>query len=67
MEEARAYSNLGSSHHYKRNFAQAITFHEHVLRIAQQLGDRAIEARYVQFALKKRLQALSKITFQIKF
>lgn len=45
VEEARAYSNLGSSHHYRRNFAQAIVFHEHVLRIAQELGDRVIEAR----------------------
>lgn len=45
MEEARAYSNLGSSHHYRRNFSQAIAFHENVLRIAQELGDRAIEAR----------------------
>ena len=45
MEEARAYSNLGSSHHYKRSFEQAIAFHNHVLRIAQALGDRTIEAR----------------------
>ncbi|RZF33680.1 hypothetical protein LSTR_LSTR007058 [Laodelphax striatellus] len=45
VEEARAYSNLGSSHHYRRNFAQAIVFHENVLRIAQELGDRAVEAR----------------------
>lgn len=65
MEEARAYSNLGSSHHYKRNFAQAITFHEHVLRIAQQLGDRAIEARYVLFAFIEKQPALLKITLQI--
>ena len=35
VEEARAYSNLGSSHHYKRNFEQAIVFHNHVLRLAQ--------------------------------
>ena len=26
-EEARAYSNLGSAHHYKRNFDEAIKFH----------------------------------------
>lgn len=45
VEEARAYSNLGSSHHYRRNFTQAIVFHENVLRIAQELGDRAVEAR----------------------
>lgn len=45
MEEARAYSNLGSSYHYRRNFSQAIAYHENVLRIAQNLGDRAIEAR----------------------
>lgn len=45
VEEARAYSNLGSSHHYRRNFGQAITFHENVLRIAKELGDRAVEAR----------------------
>lgn len=45
VEEARAYSNLGSSHHYRRNFVQAIVFHENVLRIAQDLGDRAVEAR----------------------
>lgn len=45
VEEARAYSNLGSSHHYRRNFAQAIVYHENVLRIAQELGDRAVEAR----------------------
>lgn len=45
VEEARAYSNLGSSHHYRRNFAQAISYHENVLRIAQELGDHAIEAR----------------------
>ena len=44
MEEVRAYSNLGSSHHYKRSFEQAIAFHYHVLRIAQVLGDRTIEA-----------------------
>jgi len=24
IEEARAYSNLGSSHHYKRNFEQVL-------------------------------------------
>ena len=45
MEEARVYNNLGSSHHYKRSFEQAIAFHNHVLRIAQALGDRTIEAR----------------------
>jgi tetratricopeptide (TPR) repeat protein len=45
VEEARAYSNLGSSHHYRRNFAQAISYHENVLRIAQELGDHAVEAR----------------------
>lgn len=45
MEEARAFSNLGSSYHYRRNFSQAIAYHENVLRIAQNLGDRAIEAR----------------------
>ncbi|KAL0867698.1 hypothetical protein ABMA27_008433 [Loxostege sticticalis] len=45
VEEARAYSNLGSSYHYRRNFSQAIAYHENVLRIAQNLGDRAIEAR----------------------
>lgn len=45
VEEARAYSNLGSSHHYRRNFAQAISYHENVLRIAQDLGDHAVEAR----------------------
>jgi hypothetical protein len=31
IEEARAYSNLGSSHHYKRNFEQVLKrlfFHE---------------------------------------
>ena len=45
IEEARAYSNLGSAHHYKRNFEQATFFHEAVLRIALELKDRAIEAR----------------------
>ncbi|KAJ8973013.1 hypothetical protein NQ317_004611 [Molorchus minor] len=45
VEEARAYSNLGSSHHYKRNFAQAIVYHEKVLRIAQSIGDKSVEAR----------------------
>lgn len=45
MEEARAYSNLGSSHHFKRNFEQAIAFHDHVLQIAQELRDKSIEAR----------------------
>lgn len=45
VEEARAYSNLGSSYHYRRNFAQAITYHENVLRLAQELGDKVIEAR----------------------
>ncbi|KAM7309662.1 tetratricopeptide repeat protein 28 [Ixodes scapularis] len=45
VEEARAYSNLGSSHHYRRSFEQARTFHEHVLRLARELGDRVIEAR----------------------
>ena len=45
MEETRACSNLSSSHQYKRSFEQAIAFHNHVLRIAQALGDRTIEAR----------------------
>jgi len=45
VEEARAFSNLGSSHHYRRNFGQAMAYHENVLRIAQELGDRAIETR----------------------
>lgn len=45
VEEARAYSNLGSSHHYRRNFTQAIIHHENVLKIAQELGDQAIAAR----------------------
>jgi hypothetical protein len=45
IEEARAYSNLGSAHHYKRNFEQATLFHEAVLRIALELKDRSIEAR----------------------
>lgn len=45
VEEARAYSNLGSSHHYRRNFAQAMVYHENVLRLAQSIGDRAVEAR----------------------
>lgn len=45
VEEARAYSNLGSSYHYRRNFTQAITYHENVLRLAQELGDKVIEAR----------------------
>lgn len=45
VEGARAYSNLGSSHHYRRCFDQARTFHEHVLRLARELGDRTIEAR----------------------
>ena len=27
VEEARAYSNLGSSYHYKRNFDQANVYH----------------------------------------
>lgn len=45
VEEARAYSNLGSSYHYRRNFNQAITYHEHVLKLAQELGDKVIEAR----------------------
>lgn len=40
VEEARAYSNLGSSHHYRRNFAQAIVYHEKVLRLAQAMGDK---------------------------
>lgn len=45
VEEARAYSNLGSSHHYRRCFDQARSYHEQVLRIARELGDRVIEAR----------------------
>ena len=45
VEEARAYSNLGSSYHYKRNFEQAITYHNHVLRLAHELKDHTIEAR----------------------
>jgi len=36
---------LGSSYHYRRNFTQAITYHENVLRLAQELGDKVIEAR----------------------
>ena len=45
VEEARAYSNRGSSHHFKRNFEQAITYHNHVLRLAHELKDHTIEAR----------------------
>lgn len=45
VEEARAYSNLGSSHHFRRNFERAIAFHNHVLHIAQELNDKTIEAR----------------------
>lgn len=45
VEEARAFSNLGSSYHYRRNFTQAINYHENVLRLAQELGDKVIEAR----------------------
>jgi tetratricopeptide (TPR) repeat protein len=45
VEEARAYSNLGSSHHFRRNFERALAFHEHVLRIALKLKDRSVEAR----------------------
>lgn len=36
---------MGSSYHYRRNFTQAITYHENVLRLAQELGDKVIEAR----------------------
>lgn len=36
---------MGSLNHFRRNFSQAIVFHEQVLRIAQQLGDKSIEAR----------------------
>jgi hypothetical protein len=35
----------GSSHHYKRNFDQAIVFHNNVLRLAHELKDHTIEAR----------------------
>ena len=67
VEEARAYSNLGSSYHYKRNFDQANVYHnrfafvyclsfclftiycclylDRVLSLAQELGDKSIEAR----------------------
>ena len=45
VEEARAFSNLGSSHHYKRSFEQATIFHNNVLRLAHQLNDKSIEAR----------------------
>ena len=45
IEEARAFSNLGSSHHYKRSFEQATIFHNNVLRLAHQLNDKSIEAR----------------------
>ncbi len=29
-EEARAYSNLGSAYHYRRNFDKAMSYHTHV-------------------------------------
>jgi tetratricopeptide (TPR) repeat protein len=36
---------IGSAHHYRRKYEQAIHFHEQVLRISQEIGDRAIEAK----------------------
>ena len=40
-----SFSNLGSSFHYKRNFEQAMANHNNVLKIAQELKDKSIEAR----------------------
>ncbi|CAG2108444.1 unnamed protein product, partial [Medioppia subpectinata] len=34
-----------SAHHYRRNYEQAIHFHEQVLRISQEIGDRMIESK----------------------
>jgi hypothetical protein len=39
------FYETGSSHHYKRNFDQAIVFHNNVLRLAHELKDHTIEAR----------------------
>ena len=36
---------MGSSYHYKRNFDQANVYHNRVLSLAQELGDKSIEAR----------------------
>lgn len=45
MEEARAYSNLGSCHHHKRDFSQATLCHDRVLHLSRSLRDRSLEAR----------------------
>ncbi|CAB0037126.1 unnamed protein product [Trichogramma brassicae] len=45
VEEARAFSNLGSAHHYRRNYGQAAAYHENVLQLAHELGDKSVEAR----------------------
>ena len=44
-EEAKAYTNLGIAHHYQANYDQALTFHGHVLRLAQELRDKEIEVK----------------------
>uniref|UniRef100_A0A8C1TDR2 Tetratricopeptide repeat domain 28 n=1 Tax=Cyprinus carpio TaxID=7962 RepID=A0A8C1TDR2_CYPCA len=44
-EEARAYSNLGSAYHYRRNFDKAMSYHTHVLELAQELEEKSIEMR----------------------
>lgn len=44
-EEARAYSNLGSAYHSQRDFDKAISYHTHVLELAQELGDKSVEMR----------------------
>uniref|UniRef100_A0A3B5MQT3 Tetratricopeptide repeat protein 28 n=1 Tax=Xiphophorus couchianus TaxID=32473 RepID=A0A3B5MQT3_9TELE len=44
-EEARAYSNLGSTYHSQRDFDKAISYHTKVLELARELSDRSIEMR----------------------
>ncbi|RUS73651.1 hypothetical protein EGW08_018583, partial [Elysia chlorotica] len=45
VEEARAYSNLGSAYHYRRDYNKATLFHKEVLKIAEQNKDKTLEAR----------------------
>ena len=41
----KAYANLGSAHHFRRQYDRAAEFYEEVLRLAIETEDRTLEAR----------------------
>ena len=43
--KTQLFWTIGSAHHYRRSYEQAIHFHEQVLRISQEIGERTIEAK----------------------